>query len=147
MTPTEVQNVMEYTDRQFPKSEWSDENRTLFMERLLKVNVTLEQAHAVVAEYRVSVRWRSPNMRDLIDRMHSARGAVAREQRLPEVSQPGVPPITGYNRELVARYDANPNDPVFARLAKEGMSVFVATRGMRGTAKDAAEVEAAGANP
>jgi len=55
-----------------------------------------------------------------------------------------APPVTGFVYELCHRFDTNPDDQLFERLKKQGISVFVATRGMRGDPVGKDDIEMAG---
>lgn len=134
----------------FPKNDWTPDMLTLLGRRCVKFNLSTEQIDAVLDEYRATARHRSPVMSDLINRLRDAQGSP----KGPGVSQAQSgdapanwrtlrPPVTAWNHELAARFDANPEDPVFENLKAKGVSVFVATRGMRGKATGPAEVEAA----
>ena len=145
MTKYDSEHLIEEIKSLFPESKWGNDAYAVLIEQVYRFEVNQDQIRAVVRQYRASVRLKTPMHKDMIDRLRAAQG-VRRPEKTPEVAfdwRNARHPMTGWNRELVSRYDANPGDPVFGRLGERGISVYVATRGERGTASGPAEVERA----
>jgi hypothetical protein len=145
MTQFEIEHLFTRLRRLFPKHTWTEDLFALAAKRCVRLDLSTAQIDAVVEEYRVQCRDRSPRLPDLLKRLKAAVATLP--QRNTPLTYAEVanirPPVTAWNHELAARYDANPEDPVFARLKAQGISVFVATRGMRGSASGKHEVETA----
>jgi len=117
MNEMDVRATVEYTQRMFPASDWTAEITTLFIDRLRRIEITDEQAKAVVGEYRMGYRGKTPDAGTLIRRM---REVEAKPRPTPRLAVDGIDtgraPVTGYERELVRRFRENRDDPIFARL-------------------------------
>lgn len=116
MTDIDVKATVDYVLKMFPASEWTPEITALFIERLRRVNLDAEQGRAVVGEYRMGYRGKTPDAGSLIRRMRDAEPKGKPTPRLADDADTGRAPITGYERELVQRWRANRDDPIFATL-------------------------------
>lgn len=117
MSPHDANATLAYIAALFPKSAWAPEMGALFLERIKSVHISLEQAKAVVGQYRCEHRFHSPDIGRVILAMRNceARPSVAFTAPPTDTRDP---PITGYEIELVHRWRANKEDPVFDRLEK-----------------------------
>lgn len=115
MTPFTLSDCIGYIDRMFPASDWTPDMRTLFIERASRINLTGEQAKAVVGEYRVNFRGKTPDMGTLLRRLADAAHASGPVQ----TERPDDPwrPVA-YEWVLLSRWRENQNDPIFVRLRK-----------------------------
>lgn len=146
MDKRDAEKTMELFDRLYQKHDWSDEIIIEFERRLLRLPMDAEQADAVLRNQLMSekgFRARKPEPAHIFEALARAAGTKFMTN-LSRVSgpayEPFCPPVTGFNRELAARFDANPDDPIFGRLRAQGVSPFVATRGMRGKPESASDL-------
>lgn len=69
MTPSELEHLGKAIAGMFPKSDWTPELYALLGRQLTRVFLNRQQISAVVEQYRVTTRGRSPVIRDLIHRL------------------------------------------------------------------------------
>lgn len=80
MTGSDIDAMVSVLHGLFPKSDWTPQMLVLFREDAFKIDISQEQAIAVVKQYRRDSRGRSPILKDLLTRLKAARGeAIARK--------------------------------------------------------------------
>jgi hypothetical protein len=87
MTPSETTDALAFLGTMFPKRDWTTEMVQLFRERARRIDLSPEQFRAVAQQYRLDVRFRSPDPGSLLKRMKDA----ANTQRVADVDRKAVP--------------------------------------------------------
>lgn len=119
MTPTSARDAVAYVAQLFPGSDWTPEISALFADRLIRVPIDIEQAKAVIGEYRLQHRYKSPDVGALIQRMWAVVPKDAPQRPVDPQVDAGP---NGYERDLIQRWRDNPGHPCFARLRSRARS-------------------------
>ena len=87
MSPGELQHLGGRLAALFPKSDWTPDLFKLLGKRVANVSIGFDQIDAVVEEYRLRTRLRSPVLRDIVERLQAAHGVARRNQAAVDMTQ------------------------------------------------------------
>lgn len=103
----------------WPGSDWTEQIHSAFWGRAVRLNLTDEQVFAVLDEYRMHCRYKSPNPGELLGRLKVAAGGDTVKQRVHSASEYQPTPLSGPAigfREFCRR-KAERGEPVHQLLA------------------------------
>lgn len=104
----------------WPGSDWTEQIHSAFWGRAVRLNLTDEQVFAVLDEYRMHCRYKSPNPGELLGRLKVAAGGDTVKSRVRSASEYEPTPLSGPAigfREFCRR-KAKLGEPVHLMLAE-----------------------------
>lgn len=130
MTPLDLKETLSLARRLFPRADkhWSEAEWELFAEKVSRYGVNAEQAAAVLKEHRAETTKAVPQIPIVRQMLANACRSPRPVTAAPAAAPVGVP-ISGYMRELWVRWKANPEEPVFKRLAAKGSLPWLLSEG------------------
>lgn len=115
-----IDRCVDHASGLWPTSDWTEQIHSAFWSRAVRLNLTDEQVFAVLDEFRMHCRYKSPNPGELLGRLRVAAGGDKVKTRVRSENEYQPTPLSGPAmtfRQFVAEKNRR-GEPVHPMLSR-----------------------------